>query len=133
MRRTRLRKQGKSKISKLQRELWEHCKRVTRKKYGNVCYTCGATGLESSNWHTGHFLTKSTCSALMKYDLDNLRPQCYRCNIHLSGNWVAFEEHLKRDKGEDFPAELKRRNQETSGAKYDELFYQSKIDEYKLL
>lgn len=67
----------------------------------------------------------------MRYDLDNLRPGCYRCNIHLSGNWPAYEAHLIRD-GID-PNELKRRNQETIGGQYGSLWYQNKIAEYTAL
>lgn len=67
----------------------------------------------------------------MRYDLENLRVQCYACNIHRSGNWVAYEEHLTRD-GIDVAA-LKRRNQMTIGLKYDILFYQRKIEEYSAM
>lgn len=65
----------------------------------------------------------------MRYCLDNLRVQCYRCNIHLSGNWPAYEQHLTADAID--PNELKRRNRETTGRKYDVLFYLSKIKEYE--
>lgn len=118
-------------IKKLKNKLWELCKQLTRLKYGNTCYTCGTRGLEGSNWHTGHFLTDSVCSTELSYDLANLRPQCYACNIHRSGNWPAFEEHLLRD-GVDIEA-LKRRNRDTKGRQYDRLWYQAKIAEYELL
>jgi hypothetical protein len=49
----------------------------------------------------------------------------------LSGNWPAYEDHLRRD-GID-PEELKRRNRETTGRKYDQIFYQEKIKEYEAL
>lgn len=67
----------------------------------------------------------------MRYDLGNLRPQCYACNIHRSGNWISFEAHLIAD-GIDV-AELKQRNERTKGQKYDVLFYQDKIAEYTSL
>jgi hypothetical protein len=67
----------------------------------------------------------------MRYSLDNLRPQCFSCNVHKSGNWIAFQEHLEKD-GIDI-AELLRRNQETKGMQADRLFYERKIEEYKLL
>lgn len=115
----------------LKKELWELCRQLTRKRYGTDCFTCPARNLVGSNLHTGHFITKSTCSAAMAYSLDNLRPQCYRCNIHLSGAWVAYETHLIRD-GIDVQ-ELKQRNRQLTGKKYDVLFYQRLIDEYRLM
>ena len=65
----------------------------------------------------------------MRYDLDNLRPQCMRCNIHQSGNWVAYERHLKAD-GIDVE-ELKQRNEKTKGEMYRADWYQEKIEEYR--
>jgi hypothetical protein len=64
----------------------------------------------------------------MRYDLRNLRPQCYSCNINKSGNWLAYENHLKQD-GIDTD-ELKRINQETKGESYRLDWYEEKIKEY---
>jgi hypothetical protein len=129
--RTKLKRTRLDNVGKLKKELWALCRQLTFKKYGNDCYTCGARELSGSNLHCGHFITKSTCSAELAYGLSNLRPQCYRCNIHLSGNWVAYELHLVED-GVDVE-ELKRLNRETKGLQYDRLWYQSKIQEYKAL
>lgn len=118
-------------VSKLKKQLWQLCRQIIIKRYGNTCYTCGATGLTGSNLHVGHFISSSVCSAAMRYSLDNLRPQDYRCNIHLSGNWPSYEAHLMLD-GIDVEA-LKQRNRDTSGLKYDILFYQGKINEYTAL
>ena len=65
----------KTPLQKAKMALWEHCKRITRAKYGNTCYTCGKTGLEGSGWHTGHFISSSICSVHLRYHLDNLRLQ----------------------------------------------------------
>jgi hypothetical protein len=115
-------------VSKLKKQLWQLCRQIIFKKYGDNCYTCPAVELTGSNRHLGHFISKSVCSAALAYSLDNLRPQCYRCNIHLSGNWPSYEAHLMLD-GIDVEA-LKQRNRDTSGLKYDVLFYQGKINEY---
>lgn len=120
-------------ITLLKKKLWDECKRIIRERHGSTCYTCGRTGLEGSNRHTGHFISSSICSVELRYDLDNLRPQCYACNIHKSGNWLAFETHLMIEKGRDFPTELKARNELTKGKQYDILYYQTKLDEYKQL
>jgi hypothetical protein len=127
----RLKKARTDSVGKLKKKLWQLCRAIIIARYGNTCYTCGAAGLVGSNLHVGHFISSSVCSAEMRYDLANLRPQDYRCNIHLSGNWPAYEAHLIRD-GIDV-AELKRRNEQTKGMKADVLFYQAKIAEYSAL
>src|SRR3990167_1261952 len=127
LKRTRLKRKAKSELRKLKDTLWKLCRKIIIEKYGNTCYCCGAKNLEGANLHLGHFIPSSICSAEMRYDLDNLRPSCYRCNIHLSGNWVAYEKHLRQEKGQDFVEELKQRNEDTKGGQYDVLFYQEKI------
>lgn len=117
-------------VSKLKKKLWQLCREITIARYGSTCYTCGKE-CSGSNRHCGHFIPSSICSASMRYDLDNLRIQCYWCNILKSGNWPAFEEHLIAD-GFD-PNELKRRNRETTGRKYDSLWYQTMIYKYECL
>lgn len=102
MKRFRLRKKSKQPISKLQRQLWLHCKRIIRQRYGNTCYTCGRTNLEKSNWHTGHLLAKASLGAFLKYDLRLLRPQCYHCNINLGGCGAIFIENLRQKEGNDY-------------------------------
>ena len=131
LKRTRLNKVGKSPLSKQKQKLWILCREIIRLKYGNTCYTCGKQGLEKGNWQTGHFITKSTCSAELAYSLENLRPQCYHCNINLSGNWVAFEKRLTAELGKNFVTNLKKRNEETKGRKYDIFWYGEKIKEYE--
>jgi 5-methylcytosine-specific restriction endonuclease McrA len=131
MKRTPLRRKSKSPLAKLKQQLWDECRRITRARYGNTCYTCGRAGLEGSNWQTGHFISSSICSVHLRYHLDNLRPQCYNCNINKSGNWIAFEAHLIVEKGRDFPEQLKQLNRETTGRQYDSTWYLEKIEEYK--
>lgn len=130
LKRTKLRKKSRSEICLLKEELWQLCKMLTRKIFGYNCYTCGDY-VEFP--HTGHFITDSICSTELSYDLRNLRPQCYRCNIHLSGNWVAYEDRMIKDNGIEYVKELKERNQKTKGLKYDELWFKAKIKEYQEL
>lgn len=124
-------KKVKRPISKVKAKLWEECKRIIRAKHGNTCYSCGKGGLEGSNWHTGHFISSSICSVHLRYHLDNLRPQCYNCNINKSGNWIGFEEHLIRD-GFD-PAVLKALNEKTKNESYRLDWYEAKLEEYRKL
>ncbi len=118
-------------ISKLKKQLWQITRELAFKLYGSDCYTCEARNLVGSNRHLGHFIPSSVCSAEIRYSLDNLRPSCYRCNIHLSGNWIAYEQHLIKD-GIDVVA-LKQKNRDTKGMQADSLFYLNKIAEYTAL
>jgi hypothetical protein len=70
-------------------------------------------------------------AAELRYALENLRTQCYARNIHCSGNWPAYEAHLKAD-GIDVEA-LKQRNRNTQGMRADSLWYLRKIEEYTAL
>jgi len=106
MKRTALKKVSKQPISKIQKKLWELCRQIIKKKYGNVCYTCGKTGLEGSNWHTGHFIPKASCGAYLKYDLRNLRPQCYHCNLNLGGHGTSFYRNMLEREGKKYVDKL---------------------------
>lgn len=131
MKRTVLRKVSKSPITKLKKKLWAITREIIFKQHGSNCYTCPAINLTGSNRHCGHFISSSICSAELRYALENLRPQCYACNIHRSGNWLAYETHLKAD-GID-PEALKQRNRDSIGIKADSLFYGAYIAKYETL
>lgn len=128
---TPLKRKKKTPEKRLKEKLWELCKQLTRLTYGNSCYTCGKSGLEGSSWQTGHFIPSSICGGYLRYDLRNLRPQCYRCNIDLSGNGSIFYRNLVRDKGQDYVDTLFKDKERIQ--KVDTLFLQNKIDEYTLL
>lgn len=117
-------------LKSAQKRLWELCKILTRKLHGNHCYTCGSY-VEFP--HTGHFITDSTCSTELSYDMRNLRPQCYPCNVHKSGNWVVFEARLIQENGQKYVDELKERNRKTKGLNYDLEWFLKKIEEYEKL
>jgi 5-methylcytosine-specific restriction endonuclease McrA len=130
-RRTPLRKVSTVPIAKQKKQLWHLCRAIIFGRYGNTCYCCGGLDLHGSNLHLGHFIPSSVCSTEVRYSLENLRPSCYRCNIHLSGNWPAYERHLIAD-GIDVTA-LKRRNEITKGMKADIIWFQNKIIEYQAI
>lgn len=128
------RKRAKTKkpsIRLLKDKLWRECRRIIIQRHGNNCYTCPSSDLMGSGLHVGHFIPSSICSVEMRYSLDNLRPQCFACNIHRSGNWPEYERHLKLD-GIDVE-EIKQRNEDTKGMKYDHHWYSAKIEEYRAI
>lgn len=130
-RKSPLKKQATDTVSKLKQHLWQLCRQIIIKRHGSDCYSCGARRLRGSNLHCGHFIPSSICSTELRYALENLRPQCYRCNIHCSGNWPAYEAHLIED-GIN-PDNLKQLNRQTTGLRYDILWYQAKIQEYEAI
>lgn len=91
---------------KLKELLWIECRRLANTLYieqnGTYkCFTCGNT-IEGSNKQLGHFLARSICGAYLKYDMRNLRWQCYRCNINLSGNGAIFYKKLVDIEGQEY-------------------------------
>lgn len=132
-----MRRHAKGEVSKAKQKLWQLCRRLVKIKHKKSdgtfqCYTCPQVLLEGQNqFHTGHFISSSICSTAMRYDLENLRPQCATCNVWKGGNWVEFETHLRKD-GVDVEA-LKQRNRDTRGKKFDILWYKAKISEYENL
>ena len=125
---TLTKKKAQPTASQLKKQLWQLCRAIIISEYGSDCYTCPARALLGSNRHVSHFISSSICSAELRYALENLRPQCYACNIHRSGNWPAYEAHLRAD-GIDVEA-LKQRNRDTQGMRADSLWYLRKIEEY---
>ncbi len=85
-------------ITKLKEKVWDECKRINRKKNPPICYTCGATGLCGGNWHTGHGKPNGALSLKYKFDLRNLKSQCYNCNVNLGGCSDIFISKLQREK-----------------------------------
>jgi hypothetical protein len=83
----------------IEKKLWQKCREITFKKYGDVCYTCGQMGLEKQNRQLGHYYPKGALSASLKYDLRILRPQCYNCNINYGGMGGVYREKMRKEIG----------------------------------
>lgn len=130
MKRSGIKRKSKSLTRKTQDELWELCKQITRKRYGNVCYTCGKGDLSGSNWHTGHMWAKASVGANLKYDLRILRPQCYFCNVNCGGRGAEFYARMLRENGQEYMDKLEQDRQKTVKAIDHFLLL---IEEYKLL
>lgn len=99
-----LKRKSKSNIRKVQDELWQECRRITKARYvrpdgSYTCFTCDKP-IEGSNCQLGHFIANSVGGALLRYNLDNLRLQCYYDNINLGGNGAVFYKRLLEEKGQ---------------------------------
>jgi hypothetical protein len=83
----------------IEKKLWDMCRELTFRKYGDTCYTCGQQNLEKQNRQCGHYYPKGALGASMKYDLRVLRPQCYNCNINYGGMGGTFREKMRKEIG----------------------------------
>lgn len=130
---TKKRKKEKG-IAQLKKDLWKLFALYVKKKasedgeYVN-CYTCNAVmKIGTSNCHAGHWLSKKG-SSRHYFNEDNVRPQCYRCNINLGGNAPVFERRLKEEIGEEAVEAMYETRLVSIKRSRD--WYLEKIEEYK--
>ena len=123
----------KGELTKIKEALWLLCRQITKARYGNSCYTCGRVVPDGKGMHTGHFITSSLCSTEMRFDVSNLRPQCYHCNINLSGNWPSYLSKMKQEIGGDEIDAMLARNLGTKGRTYPIQWFLDKQKEYTQL
>lgn len=120
-------------------KLWDECKRIVRERYVRKdtivpmwdCFTCDKLIDEPFKAHTGHFIPSGSCGAFLRYDLRNLRIQCYNCNINLGGNGAEYYKRMVDEVGQK--AVDKIFQDKHVSIKADVWWYQGKIEEYKLL
>lgn len=124
-----MKRKSKSDNRKLQDALWQECRRITLNRYKDFCFTCDKP-IAGSNRQLGHFIANSVGGALLRYNLDNLRLQCYYCNINLGGNGAIFYKKLLEEKGQEHIDKLFILKGQTTKA--TELYTQL-LAEYKLL
>lgn len=129
---------------KAEEALWQECRRLTKERWGDTCYTCGAQGLEGVNWQCGHSKPKGALPLRFKYDVRGLRPQCMRDNIHLGGLTDIFIAKLEQEEeGLQFLNEACYLDEEsnawrikggdTMGGKDATIFIQNLLAEYKTI
>lgn len=123
-------KRAKSPSIKTQAQLKKELDRVfsiyIRKIHPPVCYTCGKT---DTPLQCGHFVPRQYLAS--RWHEDNCRPQCVGCNIYGNGKILDFEEHLKRDLGEEYVEAMKATRHQS--LKLDRQWYEEKIEHYKAL
>lgn len=126
MRKSPLNKLGKTKTSVLKRKLWKVFSDYIRKRDNYICVTCGKKG-EGAGIHAGHYIPKSVGGMALYFDERGTNAQCYRCNIHLSGNWPAYREYIIKKHGKEVEAEL----QKLKTVIVKDFPYEEKLEEYK--
>ena len=114
MKRGKLRKESKQPISKIQKLLWQECRRIAGLWYKKDCYTCPAKNLQGNNCQLGHVpYPKSVLGANLKYDMRVLRWQCFACNIHRGGAGAEAYKKMLREEGQSFMDLLEQERQKT--------------------
>jgi 5-methylcytosine-specific restriction endonuclease McrA len=134
MKKTKLKRKSKSETRKVQDLLWQECRRIIKAKYIKddryYCFTCGKE-IEGSNCQLGHFIPNSVGGASLRYNLDNLRLQCYYCNINLGGNGSEFYRKLVIEKGQPYVDALFELKNKGSINALDH--YKKLLEEYKII
>lgn len=89
--------------AKLKKELWKVFSEYIRKRDKGICFTCGRKA-ESRGYHAGHFIAKAAGGLALYFHEDNVRGQCYNCNINLGGNQYIFGQRLGDAKAKELYA-----------------------------
>lgn len=133
MKRGKLRKKSKESISKLQRQIWEECRRIADIIYPPVngvthCYICDKP-IQGVTKQLSHLIPKSVCGAYLKYDVyRNLKWCCYNDNINLGGNLAEYYRKMLKENGQEFMDKLYSDKQKSVKA-YD--WYLMLLEKYR--
>lgn len=84
-------------VGKLKKDLWKHFALYIRTRDKGICFTCGRQA-EGSGYHAGHFIPKSVGGLALYFHEENVRGQCYNCNINLGGNQYEYGQRLGKKK-----------------------------------
>ena len=123
MKRGKLQKQSKTKVSTLKRKLWKIFADYIKLRDKYTCFTCGRKG-EGSGIHAGHFINKSIGGIALYFHEENVRAQCYNCNINLGGNQYVYGVKLGKEKVDELYAIKSQIN------KWTEQDYLQRIEHY---
>ena len=105
-----MKKRKLSSISKLKKKADQVFSLFIRNR-DKACFTCNSR----QNLQCGHFVSRSHNNT--RYDPENSKAQCVRCNIFLNGNYVEYAFRL----GQEKVAELRRRGRILKQFKREEL------------
>ena len=112
------------KLSKVKERLWKLVSQYVRQgaadMHGNcTCVTCGLVR-PWKEMQAGHFIARAQGNATY-FELDNIHPQCFRCNINLGGNGPEYYPYMVERYGQDRVDELRRLSKTTRKFTVDEL------------
>ncbi len=91
------------------------------------CFTCSKVSHYKSGIHAGHFMSRSKLSTRF-HDRGNVMPQCFRCNIHLSGNQYIYSLRLDSKYGDGTAKKIEELSRQT--IKFMRCDYEEMIEDY---
>lgn len=97
MKRTKLKKKSPAKISVLKRKLWAVFSAYVKKRDKGICFTCERQ-CDGKGYHAGHFISKAVGGVVLYFHPENVKGQCYHCNINLGGNQWEYGQRLGEEK-----------------------------------
>lgn len=124
-------------ITSLRNKLWKLTSLYVRLRGSDFddncsCVTCGHTR-HYKEMQAGHFIPKAQGNATA-WDLRNIHPQCYRCNINLGGNGAEYFPFMLKTYGSEVVDELRQlsnTSRKISRVQYEEMIehLQQKLQE----
>ena len=115
-------------IPQLQNTLWDVFAKYIKTLHAPRCYTCDKPiRMGTGDCQAGHFIPRNYSPT--KYEEDNVRPQCSRCNQFFSGKPVEFERRLRDEIGDEAVEALKRKS--TQPWKWSRTYLITKIKYYR--
>ena len=114
-------------ITSLRNKLWKLTSLYVRLRGSDFddncsCVTCGHTR-HYKEMQAGHFIAKAQGNATA-WDLRNIHPQCYRCNINLGGNGAEYFPFMLKTYGSEVVDELRQlsnTSRKISRVQYEEM------------
>ena len=96
----------KNLIKRLDTIFSEYIRRKYADKRGIVkCYTCNKKAYwKGEGMQNGHFISRA--SRILRWSIDNCRPQCYACNCMRYGQNYIFAMNLNKEYGYNIAEEL---------------------------
>ena len=94
MRKTPVKKSKSRLVKKLDSIFSKYIRLKHSKKGICTCFTCGRK-YEVKKIHAGHFMSRRHYST--RWDEDNVRPQCYGCNVGNQGKQYEFAINLNKE------------------------------------
>ena len=103
-------KTKKPSISTLKKKLWKLTSEYVRRSAANddgyaKCVTCGIEK-PYKELQSGHFIPKALGTSIY-FDLRNIHPQCYRCNINLGSNGPEYFRFMQERYGDEVIEDLR--------------------------
>ena len=128
----------KPKLSTAKKRAWKAFSEYIRRSYADEngyvsCVTCGVTRQWNDNIDAGHFLPKSRGSAIY-FQVENVHPQCKRCNLMEGGNFEYYYPYMVEMYGESMIEELRQLSKTTKKYTVQDLLdieseYKEKLNE----